>query len=161
MISSVKGIETERVRSKRPSAACNRSGTNASAPRISKRSKPKCRWGRRMATTAGAGNFDWGGKRESNPQPPEPQSGALPVELFPPQALDYSNCGRTLSEVRCDAEMKPQMTRRTERLEISSVFLFVLLCLCLCIPLCPLWFISFWLPAPDAHVLKSQSPEPG
>jgi hypothetical protein len=28
-------------------------------------------------------NF-WGGKRESNPQPSEPQSGALPVELFPP-----------------------------------------------------------------------------
>jgi hypothetical protein len=26
----------------------------------------------------------WGGKRESNPQPSEPQSGALPVELFPP-----------------------------------------------------------------------------
>src|SRR6266550_1690640 len=33
----------------------------------------------------------WGGKRESNPQPPEPQSGALPVELFPPQELHYSN----------------------------------------------------------------------
>ena len=29
----------------------------------------------------------WGGKRESNPQPSEPQSGALPVELFPPLAL--------------------------------------------------------------------------
>ena len=35
----------------------------------------------------------WGGKRESNPQPPEPQSGALPVELFPPQETNYSNCG--------------------------------------------------------------------
>ena len=33
----------------------------------------------------------WGGKRDSNPQPPEPQSGALPVELFPPQELHYSN----------------------------------------------------------------------
>src|SRR4051794_18905282 len=33
---------------------------------------------------------EWGGKRESNPQPPEPQSGALPVELFPPQDLDYT-----------------------------------------------------------------------
>ena len=33
----------------------------------------------------------WGGKRESNPQPPEPQSGALPVELFPPQESNYSN----------------------------------------------------------------------
>ena len=32
----------------------------------------------------------WGGKRESNPQPPEPQSGALPVELFPPQDINYS-----------------------------------------------------------------------
>src|ERR1700730_18123472 len=29
----------------------------------------------------------WGGKRESNPQPSEPQSGALPVELFPPPNL--------------------------------------------------------------------------
>src|SRR5580704_16963876 len=29
----------------------------------------------------------WGGKRESNPQPSEPQSGALPVELFPPPRL--------------------------------------------------------------------------
>ena len=35
---------------------------------------------------------NWGGKRESNPQPSEPQSGALPVELFPPQPSDYSNC---------------------------------------------------------------------
>ena len=34
---------------------------------------------------------NWGGKRESNPQPSEPQSGALPVELFPPQLSDYSN----------------------------------------------------------------------
>ena len=34
---------------------------------------------------------NWGGKRESNPQPPEPQSGALPVELFPPQVFNYSN----------------------------------------------------------------------
>jgi hypothetical protein len=31
-----------------------------------------------------AGRKIWGGKRESNPQPSEPQSGALPVELFPP-----------------------------------------------------------------------------
>src|SRR5207248_10200274 len=35
----------------------------------------------------------WGGKRESNPQPPEPQSGALPVELFPPQEPNYSKQG--------------------------------------------------------------------
>src|SRR5947209_237489 len=33
----------------------------------------------------------WGGKRESNPQPSEPQSGALPVELFPPQDFYYSS----------------------------------------------------------------------
>ena len=38
----------------------------------------------------------WGGKRESNPQPPEPQSGALPVELFPPQEVHYSNWGNAL-----------------------------------------------------------------
>ena len=30
---------------------------------------------------------DWGGRRESNPQRPEPQSGALPVELLPPDLL--------------------------------------------------------------------------
>src|SRR5579864_292068 len=36
----------------------------------------------------------WGGRRESNPQQPEPQSGALPVELLPPQLVDYSNSGR-------------------------------------------------------------------
>ena len=35
---------------------------------------------------------NWGGRRESNPQQPEPQSGALPVELLPPQPNDYSNC---------------------------------------------------------------------
>src|SRR5215469_18313622 len=29
----------------------------------------------------------WGGRRESNPQQPEPQSGALPVELLPPDFL--------------------------------------------------------------------------
>src|SRR5690242_5201139 len=32
----------------------------------------------------------WGGKRESNPQPLEPQSSALPVELFPPREVHYS-----------------------------------------------------------------------
>src|SRR5215470_3854268 len=37
----------------------------------------------------------WGGKRESNPQPLEPQSSALPVELFPPQELHYSNLAGT------------------------------------------------------------------
>src|ERR1700683_4500781 len=41
------------------------------------------------AIFAGLGGHSWkfwGGKRESNPQPSEPQSGALPVELFPPPA---------------------------------------------------------------------------
>ncbi len=36
----------------------------------------------------------WGGRRESNPQRPEPQSGALPVELLPPYPDDYSNRGQ-------------------------------------------------------------------
>ena len=54
---------------------------------------------------------NWGGKRESNPQPSEPQSGALPVELFPPQLSHYSNWtslgnrkaeGRLeISDIRC------------------------------------------------------------
>ncbi len=35
----------------------------------------------------------WGGRRESNPQRPEPQSGALPVELLPPRTCDYNNSG--------------------------------------------------------------------
>src|SRR5580704_483293 len=29
--------------------------------------------------------FFWGGRRELNPQPSEPQSDALPIELLPPQ----------------------------------------------------------------------------
>ena len=45
----------------------------------------------------------WGGRWESNPQRPEPQSGALPVELLPPHFLDYtenqsSNCGLRTSD---------------------------------------------------------------
>ncbi len=28
---------------------------------------------------------EWGGRWDSNPQRPEPQSGALPIELHPPQ----------------------------------------------------------------------------
>jgi hypothetical protein len=51
----------------------------------------------------------WGGKRESNPQPPEPQSGALPVELFPPQELHYSNLRgrrRGLSSTSCRLGMR-------------------------------------------------------
>ena len=36
----------------------------------------------------------WGGRRESNPQRPEPQSGALPVELLPPYLLIITT-GRT------------------------------------------------------------------
>ena len=37
----------------------------------------------------------WGGRRELNPQRPEPQSGALPVELLPPFLRDYSNWGES------------------------------------------------------------------
>jgi integrase len=36
----------------------------------------------------------WGGRRESNPQRPEPQSGALPVELLPPDFLIIAASGR-------------------------------------------------------------------
>ena len=36
---------------------------------------------------------DWGGRRESNPQQPEPQSGALPVELLPPDASIITGSG--------------------------------------------------------------------
>src|SRR5947207_1863638 len=36
----------------------------------------------------------WGGRWESNPQRPEPQSGALPVELLPPCPINYNNQAR-------------------------------------------------------------------
>ena len=42
----------------------------------------------------------WGGKRESNPQPSEPQSGALPVELFPPPQVIIATCGSQMSARR-------------------------------------------------------------
>src|SRR5437870_12572239 len=32
----------------------------------------------------------WGGRWELNPQRPEPQSGALPIELLPPYPVDCS-----------------------------------------------------------------------
>src|SRR5947207_1464983 len=41
----------------------------------------------KMSNGVGLEKNFWGGKRESNPQPSEPQSGALPVELFPPPPL--------------------------------------------------------------------------
>src|SRR5579872_1177029 len=49
-------------------------------------------------TASGIRGDCWGGRRESNPQPSEPQSGALPVELLPPQDLHYSNCKLAASE---------------------------------------------------------------
>ena len=45
------------------------------------RSRPKCPL---------KGKGLWGGRWELNPQRPEPQSGALPVELLPPRFSDYS-----------------------------------------------------------------------
>ena len=36
----------------------------------------------------------WGGRWELNPQRPEPQSGALPVELFPPQVESIIASGK-------------------------------------------------------------------
>ncbi len=40
---------------------------------------------------------NWGGRRESNPQPSEPQSGALPVELLPPESFDYNKLEEAIS----------------------------------------------------------------
>jgi hypothetical protein len=45
------------------------------------------------------GSEIWGGRRESNPQQPEPQSGALPVELLPPQPDDYNNFAGVIGSV--------------------------------------------------------------
>jgi hypothetical protein len=69
-------------------------------------------------------NETWGGKRESNPQPSEPQSGALPVELFPPPESHYSGKteGQTLDFKphtldlglcsRATGQLEPAMTSR-------------------------------------------------
>src|SRR4051812_8915181 len=68
----------------------------------------------------------WGGRWESNPQRPEPQSGALPVELLPPCPINYNNQARarrlgpppvqseTIQIGRNEAEMKktPMVKRR-------------------------------------------------
>ena len=42
----------------------------------------------------------WGGRRDLNPQRPEPQSGALPIELLPPFVHDYSNWGESCQKQR-------------------------------------------------------------
>ena len=42
----------------------------------------------------------WGGRRGLNPQRPEPQSGALPIELLPPFPCDYSNWGESCQKGR-------------------------------------------------------------
>ena len=47
------------------------------------------------------GESFWGGRRESNPQRPEPQSGALPVELLPPHlAIITSGEADELQQIR-------------------------------------------------------------
>ncbi len=40
-----------------------------------------------LASFSGKTGFFWGGRRELNPQPSEPQSDALPIELLPPQTI--------------------------------------------------------------------------
>ena len=42
------------------------------------------------------GESFWGGRRESNPQRPEPQSGALPVELLPPRLAIITSGGKSV-----------------------------------------------------------------
>ena len=55
----------------------------------------------------------WGGRRESNPQQPEPQSGALPVELLPPQPVDYSNLRLDLLRGRMSTILLPSDSAQT------------------------------------------------
>ena len=50
----------------------------------------------------------WGGRRGLNPQRPEPQSGALPIELLPPFLLDYSNWGESCQKGREGAVLNVQ-----------------------------------------------------
>ena len=38
-------------------------------------------------------DFKWGGRWDSNPRQPEPQSGALPTELHPPYRMALENDG--------------------------------------------------------------------
>ncbi len=50
-------------------------------------------YGRTLLSQAGDGPGEgalrgWGGRRDLNPQQPEPQSGALPIELRPPQGTE-------------------------------------------------------------------------
>src|SRR5690348_18271814 len=54
----------------------------------------------------------WGGRWESNPQRPEPQSGALPVELLPPLFRNYSNRGFNMSELPSGAAFSELLLAR-------------------------------------------------
>jgi hypothetical protein len=74
-------------------------------------------WWRQGGWSERGENKRWGGKRESNPQPPEPQSGALPVELFPPQLFDYSNG----SSVGDSDPVRRALTRRRAGIPVRSL----------------------------------------
>ena len=73
----------------------------------------------------------WGGRRELNPQRPEPQSGALPIELLPPYPVDYSNWVEKLSERLSGKESVP---KKEEKLRAR---------------------LHSGLGSPDAHVFES------
>ena len=60
---------------------------------------------------------NWGGRWESNPQRPEPQSGALPVELLPPYLGDYNNWGCQLSDVAWGLEILKKSRQDMDREE--------------------------------------------
>src|SRR5258707_11466099 len=83
---------------------------------VAPRASPRLGQPRRLSLHALLQPKKWGGKRESNPQPPEPQSGALPVELFPPQELHYSNWRRE----RAPGRREEQSRRWSSRASKSS-----------------------------------------
>ena len=56
----------------------------------------------------------WGGRRELNPQRPEPQSGALPIELLPPFLNDYSNWGQSCQKAEGCGLLRSGRSRNVE-----------------------------------------------
>ena len=67
----------------------------------------------------GLRNQAWGGRRGLNPQRPEPQSGALPIELLPPFLLDYSNWGEC-----CQKGRESPAERQQKRLVAADADVF-------------------------------------
>src|SRR5450631_48745 len=62
---------------------------------------------------------NWGGRRELNPQPSEPQSDALPIELLPPQITIIAIAAKVRLSAQAPSRLphpqSGQLTRREPR----------------------------------------------